>query len=148
MRRALAIGLAGLLAGCAAGTRYADLPEKNLDVRTQASGARAVLGVHAVDAQCKLSYEGFVDLDGAVTRGGIPPGRTSYLVFEFASSSFFGGRRGSIKRETLLRPRAGATYEVRVTYKDDLYDVVVQEVPARGGRPRDVELLPLGACKP
>ena len=34
MRGALALGLAGLLVACASGTRYADLPDKNLVIRT------------------------------------------------------------------------------------------------------------------
>lgn len=148
MRSALALGLAALLAACAAGTRYTDLPEKNLVVRTEISGARAVLGVHAVDAQCKLTYEGLVDLDQPVVRVGVPVGRLSYLVFEFATASFLGGKRGSISRETLLRPRPGASYDIRVSYKDDLYDVVIRELPVRGGRAREIELAGLGACRP
>jgi hypothetical protein len=142
-----ALCLAALLAGCAGGFPYADAPEKNLVIRTQAGEARAVLGVHAVDAQCKLRYEGYVDLDQPVTRVGIPPGRLSYLVFEFATSSFWAGRRGSISQETLLRPRPGATYDVRVTYKDELYEVAIRETPARG-RARELELAGLGACRP
>ena len=144
----VALCLAALLAGCAGGVRYADLPEKNLVIRTQVSEARAVLGVHAVDAQCKPSYEGFVDLDQPVVRVGIPPGRLSYLVFEFATSSFWSNRRGSISQETLLRPRRGATYDVRVTYKNELYEVVVREVPGGGGRPRELPLSELSACRP
>jgi hypothetical protein len=156
MRRAGALlsVAAIVLAGCATGNRYADLPGKNLVIHTETSSGstfssvRAVLGVHAVDAQCKLTYEGFVDLDQPVMRVGIPADRTSYLVFEFATSSFLGGSRGSISRETLLRPRAGATYDVRVTYKDDLYDVVIREIRAGGGRGREVEFAGLSACKP
>ena len=147
MRRALAFGLAALLAGCASGTRYADLPEKNLVVRTDLSGARAVMGVHAVDAQCKLAYEGYVDLDQPVLRVGVPPGRLSYLVFEFSTSSFWGGTRGSITRETLLRPRPGASYDVQVSYKDALYDVVIRESPGRGARSRELELAGLSGCR-
>jgi hypothetical protein len=81
-------------------------------------------------------------------RVGIPERRTSYLVFEFATASFWGGRRGSITRETLLRPRPGASYDISVSYKDDLYDVVIRELPARGGRAREIELAGLEACKP
>ncbi len=147
MRRALALALAALLAGCASGTRYADLPDKNLVIRADVSGARAVMGVHAVDAQCKLTYEGYVDLDQPVQRVGVPPGRLSYLVFEFATSSFWGGTRGSIKRETLLRVRPGASYDIQVSYKDALYDVVIRESPARGARAREVELAGLSACR-
>jgi hypothetical protein len=68
-------------------------------------------------------------------------------VFEFATSSFWGGRKGSIAQETLLRPRPGATYDVRVTYKDDLYEVAIRETQ-RGARPRELELAGLSACRP
>ena len=53
------------------------------------------------------------------------------------------GRRGSITRETLLRPRPGSSYEIRVSYRDDLYDVAIRD---SGGR--EVELVGLGACRP
>lgn len=145
---ALALCCAGLLAGCGGAIRYPDGGEKNLRIRTAtASGSalssvKAVLGVHAVDAQCKLTYEGVVDLDRPLVEVGIPPGRQSYLVFEFASSSFLGGSRGSIKRETLFRPRAGAAYDVQVSYQDDIYDVVIRD---RAGR--EVALQGLGACR-
>jgi hypothetical protein len=148
MRGTGAAALALLLAACAAGSRYADLPEKNLVIHARLSGARAGLGVHAVDAQCRLTYEGSVDLDAPVTRVGIPAGRASYLVFEVATSSFWRGQRGSVRQETLLRPRAGAVYDVRVTYQDGLYEVVIRETPARGGRARDVALAGLDACRP
>jgi hypothetical protein len=147
MHRALALGLAALAAGCASGHRYAEAPEKNLVVRSELRDARAVLGVHAVDAKCKPAYEGYVDLDEPVTRVGIPPGRLSYLVFEFTTSSFWAGRRGSVTQETLLRPRPGAVYDVRVSYKDDLYEVSIRETP-RGGTAREVPLAGLAACRP
>jgi hypothetical protein len=143
---------AALAAGCAGAVRYAGTGEQNLVIRTETSAGsafssvKAVLGVHAVDAQCKLTYEGYVDLDRPLVQVGIPPGRLSFLVFEFASSSFLGGTRGSISQETLLRPRAGARYDVSVAYKNELYEVAIRETP-RGGRPRDIELAGLDACK-
>jgi hypothetical protein len=145
-RRALVLVAAGLVAACGGAVRYADTGEKNLVIRAQLSDARAVLGVHAVDAQCRPVYEGTVDLDPGVTAVGVPPGRLSYLVFEFATSSFWAGRRGSITQETLLRPRPGASYDVRVTYQNDLYEVTIRET-LRGGQGRDVPLAGLGACK-
>lgn len=151
--RALVLFAAALAAACGGAVRYADTADKNLVIRTETSSGsafssvKAVLGVHAVDAQCKLTYEGTVELDRPLVQVGIPPGRASYLVFEFATSSFMGGRRGSITRETLFRPRAGASYEVKVSYKDDLYDVQIRETPARGGRAREIDLAPLSACR-
>lgn len=144
--RALLVLGALLAAACGGAARYADPGGKNVVIRAQLSDARAVLGVHRVDAQCKPVYEGYVDLEPGVTEVGIPPGRLSYLVFEFSTSSFWAGRRGSITQETLLRPRPGATYDVRVSYKNDLYEVTIRETPPRG-QPRDVPLAGLGACQ-
>jgi hypothetical protein len=151
--RALVLLGATLAAACGGATRYADPGEKNLVIRTETSSdsafssVKAVLGVHAVDAQCKLAYEGYVELDRPLVQVGIPPGRLSYLVFEFASASFLGGSRGSISQQTLLRPRQGATYDVRVTYKNELYEVAIRETPPGGGRPREIELAGLSTCK-
>ena len=151
--RSLILLGAVLAAGCGGAFRYADIGEKNLVIRTETSSdsafisVKAVLGVHAVDAQCKLTYEGYVELDRPLVQVGIPAERLTYLVFEFASSSFLGGTRGSISQETLLRPRSGATYDVKVAYKNELYEVAIRETPPRGGRPRDIELASLGACK-
>ena len=146
--RALALCGAVLLAGCGGAIRYPDGAQKNLAIRTAtASGSafssvKAVLGVHAVDAQCGLQYEGMVALDRPLVEVAIPPGRQSYLVFEFVSASFLGGTRGSIRRETLFRPRPGAVYDVQVSYRDDIYDVAIRE---KAGR--ELELQGLGACR-
>lgn len=144
---AAALLSATLAAGCASDKRYAALPEQNLVIRADIqSGVRAVLGVHAVDAKCELAYEGSVPLEQPVVRVGIPSGRPSLLLFRFATSSFLGSRQGAVDRETLLRPRPGATYDIRVTYKNDLYDVVIRESVSPGGQGRDVPLAALRAC--
>lgn len=147
---ALVLCGAGLLAGCGGVIRYAEVAEKNLHIRTETSsgsafsGVKAVLGVHAVDALCGLTYEGTVYLDRPLVEVGIPAGRLSYLVFEFASSGFLGGTRGSITYETLLRPRPGQAYDIRVSYRDDIYNVVIRE---RGAPGREVERAGLHTCR-
>lgn len=147
---ALALCGAALLAGCGGAIRYAEVAEKNLHIRTETSSGsafssvKAVLGVHAVDAQCGLTYEGTVYLDRPQVEVGIPSGRLSYLVFEFASSGFLGGTRGSITHATLLRPRAGQAYDIRVSYRDDIYYVVIRE---RGTPGREISRVGLAACK-
>jgi len=147
---ALALCGAGLLAGCGGAIRYPEVAEKNLHIRIETSSGsafssvKAVLGVHAVDARCELKYEGMVALDRPAVEVGIPAGRLSYLVFEFASSGFLGGTRGSITHETLLRPRPGQAYEVRVSYRDDIYNVVIRE---RGASGREIGRVGLAACR-
>lgn len=154
---ACALALAQL-AGCA-GPRLKPYPDnladdpaaKNLSIRTSTSSGsafssvRAALDVHSVDAQCRTRYLGTVALDKPSVAVGIPPGRWSYLVFDFATSGFLGGTRGRISRETLLKPRADNRYEIDVTYRDDLYNVVIREKLPRGAL-RELPLLDLASC--
>jgi hypothetical protein len=141
---ALACWLALALAGCAGVKSYPDnVAAKNLSIRT-ASSARAALGVHSVDAQCRTEYLGTVALDKPLVPLGIPAERWSYLVFDFASSGFL-SRQTRISLETLLKPRAGYRYEIDVTYRNDIYNVVIREQAPRGAW-REVVLLDLAAC--
>jgi hypothetical protein len=145
MRIATLLG-ALALAGCAGGKIYPDdVMPKNLNIRTASSNAKAVVGVHAVDAQCRAEYLGYVPLDKSAVQVGIPAERWSYLVFEFSTSRYLGSSRGRISKETLLKPRAGYRYDIDVTYRDDLYDVVIREQPPRG-KARELEFLDLGSC--
>jgi hypothetical protein len=135
-----------LLAACAGGKSYSDsVTPKNLTLRT-ASSARTALGVHSVDAQCRTEYLGTVALDKSLAEIGIPAEQWSYLVFDFATSSFLGGKRTRTTFETLLKPRAGYRYEANVTYRDDIYNVVIREQSPRGAW-REVAFRDLAACK-
>ena len=143
-RAALACAAALVLAGCAGSKPYpGNLASKNLSIRT-ASSARVALGVHSVDAQCRAEYLGTVALDKSWAEVGIPTERWSYLVFDFASSGLF-TKRTRTTLETLLRPRAGYRYEANVTYRDDIYNVVIREQSPRGGW-REVAFRDLAAC--
>lgn len=142
---ALAVAVALALAACAGGKSYRDsYATKNLGIRT-ASSARAALGVHSVDAQCRIEYLGTVALDRPSAEIGIPAERWSYLVFDFASSGWF-TKQTRTTLETLLKPRAGYRYEADVTYRNDIYNVVIREQSPRGAW-REVQLLDLAACK-
>lgn len=145
---------AGLMAGCSGLRPYPNTLAKNLHIRTETdsvslfSKVRAEVDIFSVDADCKTGYLGTVDLDGPLTEVGIPADGTSYLAFVFLSSSFLGGSRSSISHETLLEARAGYGYEIRVSYRDDMYDVAIIETHPRRSRGREVEIRGLGACKP
>ena len=141
---ALACAVALAAAGCAGGKPYPDVAPKNLTVKTSSS-ARAALGVHGVDAQCRTEYLGTVALDKTAAEVGIPAERWSYLVFDFSTSSFLGGRRTSTTFETLLKPRAGYRYEASVSYRDDIYNVVIREQSPRGPW-REVAMRDLASC--
>ena len=142
------------LPGCSGIKPYPnDLPAKNLNIRTTTSSGsafssvRAALDVYGVDASCRTQYLGTVDLDRPSMAVGIPADRGSYLVFNFLSSAFLGGSRGRISREVFIKPQADQRYEIDVTYRDDLYDVVLREQLPRGAA-REVPLLGLNACRP
>lgn len=138
LHQSLAVLAFALAAGCAGTRHYASLPEKNLQIRSSLSGAKAVMGVHRLDQKCAAQYEGAVELDQPVVEVGLPPGRPSLLVFEFYGSSFFSGSH-SITKEAHLAPRPGYRYEARVSYKDALYGVEVFEIDPRSGRSRELD---------
>ena len=143
---------AGLLAGCSGIKTYPDTLPKNLHLRTETSGSllskvRAALHVHRVDASCQTEYQGTVQLDKPSVEVGVPAGRSSLMAFTFSSSSFLGGSSSSIRYETLLTPRAGYTYEVKVSYLDNIYNVTVREIDPRRSSSREIERRDLRACK-
>ena len=154
VRRAACAAAFIALAGCSGIKTYPnDLPAKNLSIRTATSSGsafssvRAELDVHSVDAACRTLYVGTVTLDQASTVVGIPADRASRLVFNFLSAGFLGAERGRITREVFIEPRADQRYEIDVSYRDNLYDVVLRERLPRGAA-REVPLRDLSACRP
>ena len=140
------------LFGCSGQKPYQNTPDNNLHVRTAAdsgswfSSVRSAVDIHRVTMDCKTEYEGTVQLNKPTIDVGIPPNRWSRLVFVFASSSFLANRRGSITYETLLKPRSGYQYEAKVTYRDDMYNVVVRETHPGSSVSREIEHKDLRAC--
>jgi hypothetical protein len=143
---------AGLLAGCSGIKTYPETSPRNLVVKTEArSGSvlgrtRVSVHIHEVDASCRTQYLGTVQLSEPTVEIGLPPERPSYLVFNFHSSSFLGGSSGSINYETLLRPRAGYTYDATARYTDGIYQVEIRESGARGGTGREIARRGLADC--
>ena len=128
-----ALWTAAFLSGCSGMKLYQNTPDKNLHLHTAAesgswfSSVRAAVDIHRLTADCRTAYEGTVQLNRPTVDVGVPPEWWSRLVFVFASSSFLANRSGSMTYETLLKPRSGYQYEIDVTYRDDMYNVVVRE---------------------
>lgn len=141
MSRVVLVGAAlWLLAACAGHRPYAGNHAPNLMLSTAVqSGTRAAMDVYSVDAQCRATAEGRVALDEARVEVGLPQGRPSLLVFEFSGSGFLGSRRTTITKNVMLAPRAGRRYEARVGYRDNLYNVELQEIDPRTGARREVD---------
>ena len=142
-----ALFVAGVLAGCSGIKTYPDTRPKNLRVHTAVSGAGAALDVHRVGASCEIEYQGTVQLDSSSVEIGLPAERPSYVVFRFYSSSFLTGSRRSLSYGTLIRPRAGYTYDVKLSYGDDMYNVSIREIDPRKPYSRELERRDLSTCK-
>jgi hypothetical protein len=144
--------LISFLAGCSGVKTYPDTLAKNMNIQTKTdssfiSTVRATVSIYRVDADCQLEYQGTVKLDKRSVAVGIPSGRSSYLVFGFASSSFLFNARSTISYETLLRPVAGHIYDVNVSYVDDIYNVEILETDPMTSATRHVAPEPLNTCR-
>jgi hypothetical protein len=154
MARHAALALAGaLLAGCSSLKTYPSRSPENVVVKSAIesgsvfSSMRGSVHIHEVDADCHTNYVGTVKLDQPKVALGLPAERTSYLVFAFDGSSFLGGSSSSTASGTVLKPRAGYRYEVAVTYRDSIYNVVLRESDPRNGASRELPRRQLAGCK-
>jgi len=142
----------GLLTGCSGLRPYPDTLAKNMHIRTETdsgsvfSKVRAEVDIFSVKADCTTEYQGTVKLNGPSIEVGIPSDRLSYTVFVFSNSSFLANSRSSISHATLLKPRAGYTYDIKVSYIDDIYNVAIRETHPRKSASRTIELKDLSAC--
>jgi hypothetical protein len=141
-----------LLVGCSGLKTYPDTSPRNLVVRTEASSGsmlaktRVSVHIHEVGANCRTEYLGTVQLSEPTVEIGIPAGRPSLLVFNFHNSSFLGSSTGSVSYETLLRPRAGYTYDATARYREGIYYVSIRESGARSSAGREVARRGLNEC--
>jgi hypothetical protein len=141
-----------LLVGCSGKYTYPNKFARNLHIQTQTqsgglfSSVHAAVGIYRVDDQCRIDYQGTVDLDERMISVGIPAGRPSYLVFEFATSSFLANSRGNITYETLLTPVPGRDYDLQVSYLDSIYNVEIRESRPGDTTARKIERRDLRAC--
>jgi hypothetical protein len=143
---------ASLLAGCLGIKPYPNTIDKNLHILTETntgsffSKVRAAIDIYRVDANCKTEYEGTVQLNEPSIDVGIPSHRLSYLVFVFSTSSFLAGSSSTISHDTLLKPRAGYNYDIKVSYIDNIYNVTIRETHLRTSATRDIVLKDLSDC--
>lgn len=150
---AAALVSAVVLAGCSGVRPYPNTLEKNVVIRTATdsgsifSKVAAAVDIFSVTSGCETEYLGTVDLDRPSVAVGVPADQLSYMVFVFSSSSFFGSSRSTISHETLLQARAGYSYDVRVSYMDDIYNVAINEQGPRNPGGRKIALRDISVCK-
>ena len=154
MRFALIIPLAAtLFSGCSGVKTYPNTLTKNIKVRTSTSSGSifssvgAAVDIYSVDSKCKTTYEGTVQLDKSSVDIGITVGKTSYLGFIFATSTFLAGSSSTITQGTLLTPMAGYKYDVTATYQDSIYNVEIREKRPKRSKKRNIALKELDSCE-
>jgi len=141
------LAVLSMLAACSAVKTYPNTSDKNIRVITNTdSGVEASIEIYEVKPDCSIEYSGSTQLENPETDIGLATGRSSYLVFVFSSSGFFTGS-STISYDTLLRPRKNSSYDIDVSYRDDIYNVVMHERLASNKR-REIEARSLAGCKP
>ena len=151
--RAALLLVAASIAGCSSLKTYPNRSPENVVVRSAIesgsvfSSMRGSVHIHEVDSDCRTNYVGTVKLDQPKVALGLPAERTSYLVFAFDGSSFLGGSSSSTASGTVVKPRAGYRYEVAVSYRDSIYNVVLRESDPRNGTSRELPRRQLSGCK-
>jgi hypothetical protein len=128
------------LGACSTTVFYDDPGAPNLHFHAMSSGRLLTytaiqLDIHRVTADCRAEFVGshhvWTPLGQTADPVHLPEERISLLEFKFH-------QHGNIELwtsyKTLLRPRAGQTYEVAVNYEAGLYDVEIRETGPNGGR--------------
>jgi hypothetical protein len=153
MRAAPALLAVALLAACSSLKPYPGGSPENVVVTSAIesgsffSSMRGSVHIHELDTGCRTSYLGTVKLDQPKVALGLPADRASYLVFVFEGSSFLGGSSSSSSSAAVLKPRPGYRYDVAVSYRDSIYNVVLRESDPRRGSSRELARQDPRGCK-
>lgn len=107
---------------------------------------KAFVDIHGVKPDCTTEYIGTVKLDKPVVEIALPLKRQSYLSFVFNTSGMFSANSGSMTAGTLFKPKANYRYIAKVSYIDEIYDVVIYEMNPAGRQSKQLELMDLDAC--
>ena len=122
-----------LIVGCSGLKTYRSDNQKNLYINTQTdargwfSGVDASLDIYRIQGDCELDYRGTVELRNSRVEVGVPAGEPAFLAFRFESSAFLANSHSSMSYDVTLNPLVGHVYDVGVTYRDNIYNVEVQD---------------------
>ncbi len=141
------------ITGCSGLKTYHSELENNLQITTQTdsgsilSSVQAAVDIHNVNPDCSTVYAGTIQLDDSPKDIGIPAGRSSYLVFVFEKSGIFSAET-STTYDTLIRPRNGYQYIAKVSYQENIYNVIINEVDPGDRTSRELVTKGMYACRP
>jgi hypothetical protein len=140
------------LGACSTIVFYNEPGAPNLHFRATSSGrflsfTAIHLDIHRVTADCRSEYIGshhvWAPLGQTTDPVHLPEERLSLLEFKFKTH---GGGESVTSYKTLLRPRAGRTYEAAVNYDAGLYEVEIRETGPDGGPGHKIEHRSLSEC--
>lgn len=117
------------------------------DSGSMLTGIRTAVDIHKVNPDCTTEYAGTVKLDEETSEIGIPPGRSTYLVFVFEKSGLFSAST-STSYDTLIRPRTGYQYTAKVSYHDNIYNVLLNEIEPGKKQGRKISTRNMKTCRP
>lgn len=124
---------------------YMNSSPENLIITPNVRSGSARLNVYEVNAACKATYRGTVELDGSKVKVGLPVNRLINLDFNFSDSSFFAGSR-SVSYGAYLTPREGYRYDAVASYIDKTYGATIYEQDQHGGVRHEVTHITPKAC--
>jgi hypothetical protein len=129
------IALCCLLSACSGLKAYRSDHEANLFISTDTenlgwlSDVDTTLDIYQMHDDCDVNYQGTVNLGDSLVEVGVPAGVAAYLVFRVESSAFLTNTYSSMGYDVAFYPDFGHVYDVNVIYRDNIYDVEVQERP-------------------
>jgi hypothetical protein len=142
-----------LISGCSGLQTYHSDLDSNLQITTQTdsgsmlSSIHTAVDIHKVNPDCTTEYTGTIKLDDQAKDIGLPTGRSSYLVFVFERGGIF-STETSTSYDTLIRPRDGYQYTANVSYQDDIYNVILNEIDPGSKKSHDIAARGIHACRP
>lgn len=152
VRVTAAAAVAAGLGACAGTVPYAEPGAPNLQFRAASSGNLLTytaidLDIHRVSADCRAEYAGshalWTPLGPTTDPVHLPEDRLSLLSFTFHGH---GATEVWTSYRTLVRPRAGRTYEAAVSYGAGYYQVEIRERGPGGEPGRVLEHRSLADC--
>jgi len=150
---AILIPVVWLASGCSGLQTYQSDLDNNLQISTKTdsgsilSSISTAVDIHKVNPDCSTEYTGTVNLNDDAKEIGIPTGRSTYLVFVFERGGIFSADT-STTYDTLIRPRAGYQYTAQVSYKDEIYNVILNEIDPGNKNRREIATKGKHACRP
>ena len=142
-----------LLQGCSGLKPYPQQKTKNINISTEVdsgsffSSVNAEVDFYTLDDYCAKSYQGTLKLDKEAIASGVKTNQQMELSFIFANSSFLGASNSSMSFPVYIKARKGFHYDFVVSYKDNIYNVILYETNTKTRKRRELDTQEDVNCK-